>query len=896
MSTVTLAINGQKVTVPAGSTILEAAEKLDIFIPTLCHHPALSDAASCRICVVETQHNGRLKMVPACMTKAADGMEVQTESPEVVENRRAILELLLANHPQDCLTCGRNGDCRLQDYAFLYNVRSPGFTGERHNYEIEDDNPFILRDLNKCILCGRCVRACAEIQGDNVIYFSHRGFAAKVTTAMDMPLSKSECVFCGSCVAVCPVGALQEKDLRRTARTWEIRKVKTICPYCGTGCSIELNVKNNQVVGVTSCDGEVNGLALCVKGRFGYGFIHHPDRLTTPLIRKDGKLVEASWEEAISFTAAKLTEVKNKYGPDSLAVLSSARCTNEENYLLQKFARAVLGSNNIDHCARLCHAPTVAGLTASFGSGAMTNSISEISGADFILAIGTNTTETHPVIGLQIKKALRKGAKLAVVDPRVTRLAEMAQYHLQIKPGTDSALLNGMANVIITEKLWNKNFVVQRTEGFEELCRYITRYTPEYVQEVTGVPAEIIRRAAREYARSKNATILYTMGLTQHANGTQNVYGAANLAMLCGHIGKENSGVNPLRGQNNVQGACDMGALPDVLTGYQKVTSGEVRAKFARAWNVNSLPDRPGLTAGEMLEGAGAGNIKAMYIMGENPVLSDADANHVKEALQKLDFLVVQDIFLTETARLADVVLPAVSFAEKDGTFTNTERRVQKLNQAIKPVGSAKPDWKIICLLSNAMGYPMNYSSTAEIMEEIASVTPSYGGISHHRLEKGGLQWPCPTKNHPGTPVLHKEKFTRGLGKFHPAVYIPPKEQPDNNYPLVLSTGRRLYHYHTGTMSLRTGALEKHYEQEYLEVNPVDAEKYHLSEGCLVKIISRRGEVKLPVKITDKVLPGIVFTSFHFPDAPVNQLTNPARDPAAKIPELKVCAVRLEKI
>lgn len=525
----------------------------------------------------------------------------------------------------------------------------------------------------------------------------------------------------------------------------------------------------------------------------------------------------------------------------------------------------------------------------------MTNSITDIAGTDFILAIGTNTTETHPIIGQEVKKSVRNGAKLAVVDPRETQLASIAQYHLGIKPGTDSVLLNALANVIITEELWNKDFVNARTEGFEDLRHWVKDYTPEYAEQITGIPSDTIYQVAREYALAENASILYTMGLTQHLSGTQNVYAVANLAMLCGHVGKENSGVNPLRGQNNVQGSCDMGALPNVVTGYQKVTSKDVRNRFATAWNIKSLSDQFGLTVGEMMDAAQKGTLKGMYIMGENPILSDADAGHAKAALENLDFLVVQDIFLTETAQLADVVLPAASFAEKEGTFTNTERRVQKIRQAITPIGNAKADWEIICLLANAMGYEMHYDSPAAIMDEIAALTPSYGGISHKRLEIRGLQWPCPSPDHPGTLVLHTEKFARGKGQFHRAEYIAPSEQPDKDYPLVLNTGRRLYHYHTGTMTMRTGALEKHYSNEHLEVNPIDADKYGLEDGSVVKVISRRGEIQLKAQVSSVTPPGVVFTSFHFPSAPVNKLTSPKRDAISGIPELKRCAVRVEK-
>lgn len=526
----------------------------------------------------------------------------------------------------------------------------------------------------------------------------------------------------------------------------------------------------------------------------------------------------------------------------------------------------------------------------------MTNPIKDVAGADFILAIGTNTTESHPIIGLQVKKAVRGGATLVVADPRKTEVADLANIHLQIKSGSDIALLNGLANVIIAEDLYNKEFVKERTEDFETFKAAAEKYTPEYVEGLTGIPADTLREVARGYAGAENATILYTMGITQHICGTHNVFAVANLAMLCGHIGKPNSGVNPLRGQNNVQGACDMGALPAVLTGYQGVGLDDIRAKFASAWALENLPAKPGLTVGEMLEGASHGQVKGMYIMGENPVLSDPDADHVIHALEKLDFLVVQDIFLSETARLADVVLPAASFAEKDGTFSNTERRVQRVRKAIEPVGEAKPDWQIICQVATAMGYSMSYESPAEIMEEIALLTPSYGGISYQRLEQGGIQWPCPTADHSGTPVLHVGKFSRGLGKFSPVEYVPPAELPDELYPLVLSTGRRHFHYHTGTMTMRTGALEIYYGTEYLEINASDAAKLGIAGGDKVKVSSRRGSVELSARITDVVPEGLVFTSFHFPEVAINKLTNPARDGIAKIPELKVCAVKVEKI
>ncbi len=525
----------------------------------------------------------------------------------------------------------------------------------------------------------------------------------------------------------------------------------------------------------------------------------------------------------------------------------------------------------------------------------MTNSIGEIAEADFILAAGTNTFDAHPIIGIKIKKAVANGGTLAVIDPRLTDSAKLAQYHLQLKPGTDIALFNGLANVIIEEGLYNKQFVEERTEDFEAFKQTVAKYTPDYVSEITSVPADVIREVARGYAKAKNSTILYTMGITQHTCGTHNVFSTCNLAMLTGHIGKESSGVNPLRGQNNVQGACDMGALPVVFPAYQPVAVEANREKFAKFWNVEKMPDKPGLTVGEMIEAAGK-SVKAMYILGENPVLSDPDANQVMHELKSLDFLVVQDIFLTETAQLADVVLPAASFAEKDGTFSNTERRVQLVRKAIEPIGDSKPDWEIICLVATAMGYPMSYDSPESIMNEVAKVTPSYGGISFDRLELCGLQWPCPTPDHPGTKFLHANKFVRGLGKFNPVEHIPPNEQPDAEYPMVLSTGRRRYHYHTGTMTQRTGALEVFYPEEYLEISCEDAGKLGINDGDKVKVTSRRGQVEVTAQISERVTPGLVFTSFQYPDVPINRVTNAARDPISKIPEYKVCAVKVEKV
>ncbi|MDK2929886.1 MAG: formate dehydrogenase alpha subunit [Bacillota bacterium] len=890
----TVTIDGKRVDVEPGTTVLEAARAAGADIPTLCHDPALPPMGACRLCVVEVE--GAKGPVASCAMPVSDGMVVRTETDKVIASRRFILDLLLSDHPKDCLTCEKNGACKLQEYAYRYGVRSPRLVGRTRKPSLDQDNPFIERDNEKCILCGRCVRVCQGVQQVGAIDYAYRGFDSKVTPAYDEGLDESPCVFCGNCVAVCPVGALTPKMEKMTGRAWEKSRVRTICPYCGTGCAIFLLVKDGKVVGVEPAkDGPANHGWLCVKGRFGYEFIHHPDRLTQPLVRRDGKLVPATWDEALDLVASRLGEVKRQHGPDAVAGLSSARCTNEENYVIQKFMRAAIGTNNIDHCARLCHASTVAGLAAAFGSGAMTNSIDEILMADAIFVIGSNTTETHPVIALRVKEAVRQGAKLIVADPRKIELAEMADVHLQHIPGTDVALLCGIMRVILKQGLYDEEFIATRTEGFEEFARSLEPYTLEFVEGITGVPAGHIVRAARLYAEAERGTILYTMGITQHTTGTDNVLAIANLAMLTGNVGREGTGVNPLRGQNNVQGACDMGALPNFLPGYQKVDDERARARFEDAWGA-VLPRHPGLTVGEMFAAAEEGRVRAMYICGENPVVSDPDATHVRKALEKLDFLVVQDIFLTETAALADVVLPAASFAEKDGTFTNTERRVQLVSKAVDPPGEARADWEIVVDLARRMGYRMEYTSSAEIMEEVALLTPIYGGVRHGRLGTEGLQWPCPSVDHPGTRFLHKEKFSRGRGRFSVVEFIPPDELPDDEYPVVFTTGRVLYHYHTGSMTRRSEGLNWLCPEAFVELDPATARERGIADGDLVRVASRRGEVVARARVSERIGPRTAFMPFHFAEAAANVLTNPALDRVAKIPELKVCAVRVERV
>jgi formate dehydrogenase major subunit len=890
---VTLTINGQIAQVREGVTILEAARSIGIEIPTLCYDPRLKPHGSCRMCVVEVE--GARSLQTGCSTPVAEGMKVWTESAAVVEARREILKLLLSTHEGDCLVCEKAGRCSLQALCSKYDVNQSTYDGEKNKYKIDDSNPFYYVDLNKCILCRRCVLVCSQLQCTDALSVADRGFTTHITPPFEKDIKHSACVSCGNCVAVCPVGALMPKGKEKFS-FYETVGVKTTCPYCGVGCQMELRIKNNRIMEVLPVNEGPNEGLLCVKGRFGFAFVHHSDRLKKPLIRKEGKLTETTWEEAYGLIVSKIKETKEQYGSDALAGLSSARCTNEENYLMQKLFRAVIGTNNIDHCARLCHASTVAGLAATLGSGAMTNSIEEVTAADVIFVTGSNTTETHPVIGSKIRQAIRHhGARLIVAEPRKIDLARDAEIFLQIKPGTNVALINGMMHVILEEGLQDQAYIDERTENFAELKKALAGFTPEKAAEICGVEAEDIRRAARLYAQAAKASIYYAMGITQHSAGTEHVMAISNLALLCGNIGKEGAGVNPLRGQNNVQGACDMGALPNVFPGYQRVDVPETVEKFEKAWGAK-LSGQAGLTLPEILDAAESGKIKFLYIMGENPMVSDPDLNHVRKALSSVDFLVVQDIFLTETAEFADVVLPAASAVEKDGTFTNTERRVQRVRKAVEPVGEAKPDWVIITELMNRLGFEAKYRHPYEIMEEITRVTPQYGGINYYRIEGQGLQWPCPTKDHPGTKFLHQGRFTRGKGLFMPVVYQGSAEETDAEYPYLLTTGRILYQYHTRTMTGRVTGLNEIAPESYMEVNPTTADKLGISDGEMVKVVSRRGVITTKAKVAEKVKENVVFMPFHYAQGAANVLTNRALDKSCKIPELKICAVRIEKI
>jgi formate dehydrogenase alpha subunit len=890
MGKINLTIDGRKLSADKGQTILEVALANDIYIPHLCYHADLKPVGVCRLCMVEIQGKG---MIISCRTVAEDGMVVITQSPEIDKVRRIAAELLIINNDPDCLADAVEYRSELHKVAAylgikpeqLQRLRSPD-----RKTPVDTSNPFFDYDPNKCVLCGICVRTCDELQNINAIDFAFRGFDTKVSTFKNAPLAESCCESCGECLIRCPTQALQSKQSQDVSR-----EVRTTCAYCGVGCGIYLGVRDNKVVSARGdTDNPINKGSLCVKGRFGNDFINHPDRLTSPLIKKNGKFVEATWDEASELVAKRFA----KYKGDSFAVLSSAKCTNEENYIIQKFGRAVMNTNNIDHCARLCHAPTVAGLAQSFGSGAMTNSINEINNAACIFAIGTNTTHAHPVIALKMKSAQGSGAKLIVANPKEIVLCRFADIFLQHQPGTDVALLMGMMRVIVDEGLLDSDFIKKRCENFQAFKESLNNFNLDFVEKTTGIPRKKIIAAALCYATHKPAGIFYAMGLTQHTHGTDNVLATSNLALLTGNVGKLSAGVNPLRGQNNVQGACDLAALPNVYPGYQKVDNPEVKNKFESAWGY-SLPGSPGLTHVEIFDEIYNKKIKALYLMGENPVISEANAQHVQDAIEKLEFFVAQDIFISDTAKFADVILPAATFAEKDGTFTNTERRIQRVRKAIEPVGNARPDWWIICQIAKKMqSKGFDFSHPSEIMDEIASLTPSYQGISYERIEDIGLQWPCKSREHPGTLYLHAERFATkdGRGKFMPLEFKPSAELADNKYPLILTTDRSLFHFHTSTMTRRVKGLDILDSQELLNINPQDAARLRICDGQLVQVSSRRGVIRVRVKVTDICPLGIVSLTFHFAEARTNVLTNSALDPAAKIPETKVCAVRVEKI
>lgn len=885
---VELQVDGKSLEVEEGSTILEAARKAKIYIPALCADPDLEPYGGCRLCVVDVE--GEEDLVLSCNTPVREGMVVRTSTEEVNKVRRRILEILRMDHADDCHLCPKNENCELQEACRYVGVelhvekKMAYFTG------VDESNPFFNLDRNRCILCTRCVRTCEELQGLGALQIVGDGFSSRIVAVGGESIGESICESCGQCVDRCPTAALLPKIYRVPTDV-----VRTVCPYCGVGCGINLELYHGQLSGVRGDrENPVNRGSLCVKGKFGVvDFVNSFSRLEAPMIRKDGKLTRVDWEEAVSFVAESLASFQE----DEVAVIASAKCTNEENYVAQKFARVALRTNNVDHCVRLCHSPTLVALTKAFGSGAMTNAIEEIGESKCIVAIGTNTTETHPVIGARIRRAAKKGAGLIVINPRRIDLCDAASIWLRHKPGTDVALLNALCKVIVEEGLYDRGFIESRTDGFEEIRESLKDFDLSEAEEVTGVSVDLIREAARMYSSSTPASIFYAMGVTQHAHGTDNVLAITNLALLTGNVGKKGSGVNPLRGHNNVQGACDMGALPEFLPGYQNPGDSEVRKKFEDAWGC-SLPEGQGFPLVEIFHQILEGKIKALYVIGENPALSEPDLTRVRDALGKLEFLACQDIFENETTEFAHVVLPAVTFAEKDGTFTNTERRVQRIRKAIEPIGESRPDWRILCEVAKKMGRKgFEFKSAQEIFREISQLVPAYGGITWQRLELGGLQWPCPSKDHPGTPTLHQKEFLteNGKAKFVPVSYKVSAEQPTEDYPFVLTTGRSLYQFHTGTMTRKIDGLNKKKGEESVEMNPADAHKLGITDGQVVRVTSRRGSIVARAKIKERTAEGNVFVTFHFSESASNLLTNPALDPLAKIPELKVCVVRIEK-
>jgi formate dehydrogenase major subunit len=902
---VTLEIDGAIVTVPAGTSVMRAAALADHDIPKLCATDTLKAFGSCRVCLVEIE--GRKGFPASCTTEVAPGMKVRTQSEALRSLRRGVLELYVSEHPMG--SCSAECRCDLEKLAEEHGIAGSRYSNphaaraQATPKPVDASNPYFRFDNDLCIVCSRCVRACEDTQGTFALTIEGRGLESRVSASQQEPFLESECVSCGACVEACPTGALLEKSVITAGLPQQA--VTTTCAYCGVGCSLVAEITDGAVSRmVPNRNGRANQGHACVKGRFAYGYATHGDRVTKPLIRKriTDEWTQVSWDEAIAYAAGEFRRIQAKYGKDSIGGITSSRCTNEETFLVQKLVRAAFGTNNVDTCARVCHSPTGYGLKHTLGESAGTQEFVSVQHADVIMVIGASPTEAHPVFASQMKRRLRAGARLIVVDPRAIPLVKsphvVADYHLRLLPGTNVAIINALAHVVVTEGLTKDDYVAERCErdSYEKWKRFVAdpKNSPEAVEKISGVPAEAIRGAARLYARGPNGAIYYGLGVTEHSQGSTMVMGIANLAMATGNLGREGVGVSPLRGQNNVQGSCDMGSFPHEFSGYRHVSDDAVRAQFESMWNV-PLSGEQGLRIPNMFEAALDGSFRGMYIQGEDLAQSDPNTAHVTAALSALECLVIQDIFHNETARFAHVFLPGSSFLEKDGTFTNAERRISRVRKVIEPL-AGHADWEVTMMLSNALGYPMRYTHPSEIMDEIAALTPTFAGVSFEKLDQlGSIQWPCNDAAPAGTPTMHVGRFVRGKGKFFVTAYVPTNEKTSSRYPLLLTTGRVLTQYNVGAQTRRTANLAWHSEDR-LEIHPHDAEARGIEHGDWVGVTSRAGDTVLRVEITEKVSPGVVYTTFHFPESGANLITTENSDWATNCPEYKVTAVQVVKV
>ena len=898
---VTLEIDGVSITVPKGTSVMRAATEAGVNVPKLCATDSLDAFGSCRLCLVEIE--GRKGYPASCTTPCEPGMKVKTQTNKLADIRKGVMELYISDHPLDCLTCPTNGNCELQDMAGVVGLREVryGYEGENHlKMKKDESNPYFTYDPSKCIVCNRCVRACEETQGTFALTIDGRGFESRVSAGQNEAFMDSECVSCGACVQACPTATLTEKSVIMMGQA-EHSKITT-CAYCGVGCSFKAEMKGNEVVRMVPYkNGKANHGHSCVKGRFAWGYASHKDRMLKPMIRKkiSDPWQEVSWEEAVGYAASEFRRIQAKHGKDSIGGITSSRCTNEETYLVQKLVRAAFGNNNVDTCARVCHSPTGYGLKQTLGESAGTQTFDSVMHADVIMVIGANPVAAHPVFASQMKRRLREGAKLIVVDPRTTEMVKsphvQADYHLKLKPGTNVAIVSALAHVIVTEGLCKEDYIAERcdTQSFKDWKEFVSRAenSPEALQEVTGVPADLLRGAARLYATGGNAAIYYGLGVTEHAQGSTMVMGIANLAMATGNVGREGVGVNPLRGQNNVQGSCDMGSFPHELPGYRHISDSTARAQFEASWGVTLDPE-PGLRIPNMFDAAMDGTFMGLYCQGEDIVQSDPNTLHVTNALSSMECIVVQDLFLNETAKYAHVFLPGSSFLEKDGTFTNAERRISRVSK-VMPAKAGYSDWEVTQLLANALGYNMHYKHPSEIMDEIASLTPTFTGVSFKKIEQlGSVQWPCNDQAPNGTPIMHIDKFVRGKGKFFVTKYVPTDEKVTRKFPLILTTGRILSQYNVGAQTRRTENVKWHSEDR-LEIHPHDAEERGIQQDAWVGISSRAGETVLRATVTENVQPGVVYTTFHFPESGANVITTDNSDWATNCPEYKVTAVQV---